>query len=190
MSKIRCDQCKTVSATAKGYCPECGAIFVPPYAIVGDTGQVSFSTVRDDLGQGKERKLLIKKAGAAGTAEAETVDEEEVAPERTLADLASSRSRSEAGAPVAMMAVPAGETAFPGFALLLTLTSVIGWVTMLGGPVAAAMVYRESHTDLAVIWALIGFFVGLGCLIAGGAGQVMVAMETHLRGLRAAGRAE
>jgi hypothetical protein len=198
MARIRCDQCKTVSATTKGYCPECGAIFVPPYAIVGDDNQVRFSTVRDDMGQGKERKLLIKKAGAADEA-TETAVEEEAAPERTLADLAggyhapsgSAVAATPVGAPVAMMAGPVGETAFPGFALMLTLTTVVGWVTMLGGPVAAAMVYRKTHIDLAVIWSIVGFFAGLLCLVAAGAGQVLVSMETQLRSLRAgAARAE
>ncbi|MBC7543711.1 MAG: hypothetical protein H7338_13370 [Candidatus Sericytochromatia bacterium] len=182
MAKIRCDQCKAVSSTSKGYCPECGAIFVPPYAIIGEDEQVRFSTVRDDMGQGKERKLLIKKSGGAATAEPD-IDIAEAPAERTLADLAPSSGR-----PVPMMSVPVGETAFPGFALLLTLLAVIGWVTLLGGPLAAAMIYRSTHIDLAVIWSLVGFFVGLVCLVLAGAGQVMVAMETHLRGLRSGNR--
>jgi hypothetical protein len=193
MARIRCDQCKNVSATSKGYCPECGAIFVPPYAIVGDDNQVRYSTVRDDMGQGKERKLLIKKTEPAGAA-TETAPVEEAPLERTLADLAggySASAQATHAAPVAMAAGPVGDTAFPGFALLLTLTSMIGWATMLGGPVAAAMIYRSTRIDLAVIWALIGFFMGLFCLVAAGAGQVMVSMETQLRSLRAgAARAE
>lgn len=196
MPRIRCDQCKTVSATTKGYCPECGAIFVPPYAIVADDNQVRYSTVREDMGQGKERKLLIKKAGPADDA-TETAPEEVAPPERTLADLsggyqpAPSAAPVAMGAPVAMAAVPVGETAFPGFALLLTLTSIIGWATLLGGPVAAAMLFRKTAMDQAVIWALVGFFTGLLCLVVAGAGQVIVSMETQLRSLRAgAARAE
>jgi hypothetical protein len=189
MPRIRCDQCKTVSATSKGYCPECGAIFVPPYAIVEDNNQVRFSTVREDMGQGKERKLLLKKSGPASDS-AETAPEEEAPPERTLADLAGGYSAPaaaipQAGAPVTMVAGPVGESAFPGFSLLLTLVSTIGWVTMLGGPVAAAMIYRSSRMDLAIIWSLVGLFVGLLCLVAAGAGQVLVSMDTQLRSLRA-----
>jgi hypothetical protein len=195
MPRIRCDQCKTVSATTKGYCPECGAIFVPPYAIVEDNNQVRYSTVREDMGQGKERKLLLKKSGAPEGAAETAEPEEEAAPERTLADLAGYRAPAATampmGAPVAMAAMPVGETAFPGFALLLTMTSVLGWVTMLGGPVAAAMIYRQTHLDLAIIWSLVGFFTGMFCLVAAGAGQVLVSMETQLRSLRAgAARAE
>lgn len=181
MAKIRCDQCQTISATNKGYCPDCGAIFVPPYAIVEDNGTVRYAPVREDIGQGKERKLLLKKKddatnGETATAEAPAATDYRV-EERTLADLAS--------AP-AVVTLPAGEEAFPGFSLLLTLISVLGWLTLLGGPVGAAMAWRSTNMTWAVLGAIGGFFVGLLWLLLAGGGRVLLALEAHTRAVRVA----
>lgn len=190
MPKIRCDQCQTISATTKGYCPECGAIFVPPYAMVDENGTVTFAQVREDIGQGKERKLLLKKkpeptpataAAGAGFAGAGTAAMAAPAPEeRTLADLQT--------APVVML--PAGEDAFPGFGMLLTLVSLLGWLTMLGGPLAAVLLWRETNMPLAVGGAIAGFFLGILWLVLAGGGRVLLALENHARALRMQPKAE
>ena len=172
MPKIRCDQCKTVSETNKGFCPDCGAIFVPPFAIVGDDNQVKYSTVREDLGHGKERKLLLKKQPDPNAKPQIEEDDEDVSGgELTLADL----PMHETGV------MPAGINAFPGFSMLMVLISILGWLTLVGAPLGAGMYRVQLGMPMTVGLAIGGFCLGLIFLVIAGAGQVLVQIEMNTR---------
>lgn len=179
MPRIKCDQCQAISATDKGFCPECGAIFVPPYAIVDDANRVTYSAVRDDLGQGKKRKLLVKptreKAAAtdeAASAASTAVSDEEAASVAWAAPEAS-------GAVVSV-----GEDRYPGLSLFLTFGQMAGWTVLAGGPVLFAILYRTSQPTLAAVGATATFALGLALLALMGMTRVMIDVESHLRALR------
>lgn len=182
MPRIKCDQCQAISATDKGFCPECGAIFVPPYAMVDDSNRITYSAVRDDLGQGKKRKLLVKPAKEQNAAPAATTTAERTQSEDADYDEAEGIAWEAPASGGGTIAV--GEERYPGLSLFLTFGQVAGWTVLAGGPVLFAVLYRTSQPTLAVVGASATFVLGLGLLAGMGMTRVMMDVEGHLRALR------